>query len=46
MSDTSTIIELKNVCKTFDDTIAVENFNLAVQKGEFVTFRSPTGPGR
>ena len=36
MSDAKTIIELKDVCKSFDDTVAVENFNLTVQKGEFV----------
>ena len=46
MSETSTIIELKNVCKTFDDTVAVENFNLAIQKGEFVTFLGPSGCGK
>ena len=46
MSDTNTIIELKDVCKTFDDTIAVENFNLAIQKGEFVTFLGPSGCGK
>ena len=46
MSDANTIIELKNVCKSFDDTIAVENFNLTVKKGEFVTFLGPSGCGK
>ena len=46
MSGTNTIIELKDVCKSFDDTIAVENFNLAIQKGEFVTFLGPSGCGK
>ena len=45
MSQTSTIIELKDVCKSFDDTVAVENFNLSIQKGEFVTFLGPSGCG-
>ena len=46
MSQTSTIIELKDVCKSFDDTVAVENFNLSIQKGEFVTFLGPSGCGK
>ena len=46
MSDMNTIIELKDVCKTVDDTIAVENFNLAIQKGEFVTFSAPRAAAR
>ncbi|MDE7300926.1 MAG: ABC transporter ATP-binding protein, partial [Clostridia bacterium] len=41
------IIELKNVKKMFDDeTIAVDNFNLEVKKGEFVTFLGPSGCGK
>ncbi|MCD8371896.1 MAG: ABC transporter ATP-binding protein [Clostridia bacterium] len=40
------IIELIDVCKQFDDTIAVEHFNLTVQKGEFVTFLGPSGCGK
>ena len=34
------IIELNNVYKKFDDadTYVVENFNLKIKKGEFVTF--------
>ena len=46
MSESSTIIELRDVCKSFDDTIAVENFNLSIQKGEFVTFLGPSGCGK
>ena len=38
------IIELIDVKKVFDDeTIAVDNFNLEVKKGEFVTFLGPSG---
>lgn len=41
------IIELKNVSKIYDDeTIAVDNFNLYVRKGEFITFLGPSGCGK
>ena len=40
------IIELKNVSKHFGQTYAVDNFNLYVKKGEFVTFLGPSGCGK
>lgn len=40
------IIRLENVCKKFGSTYAVENFNLYVNKGEFVTFLGPSGCGK
>ena len=40
------IIELKNVSKHYDQTYAVEDFNLYVKKGEFVTFLGPSGCGK
>ena len=40
------IIELKNVCKHFGQTYAVEDFSLRVKKGEFVTFLGPSGCGK
>ncbi|MCF0116674.1 MAG: ABC transporter ATP-binding protein, partial [Bacilli bacterium] len=42
------IIELNNVQKKFDDSdvYAVENFNLKIKKGEFVTFLGPSGCGK
>lgn len=44
---TENIIELIDVCKVFDDdTVAVDNFNLQVKKGEFVTFLGPSGCGK
>jgi spermidine/putrescine transport system ATP-binding protein len=47
MSKSENIIELINVKKVFDDdTIAVDNFNLEVKKGEFVTFLGPSGCGK
>mgnify|MGYP000115716379 CR=1 FL=1 len=40
------IIELINVSKKYDDVYAVENFNLYVNKGEFITFLGPSGCGK
>lgn len=41
-----TVIELQNVSKQFDGKYAVENFNLSIKKGEFVTFLGPSGCGK
>ncbi len=46
MANSENIIELIDVCKVFDDTTAVENFNLTVKEGEFVTFLGPSGCGK
>ncbi len=40
------IIELKEVCKQFDGVTVVENMNLYVRKGEFITFLGPSGCGK
>ena len=40
------IIELLNVTKSYDDTVVVDNLNLYVRKGEFVTFLGPSGCGK
>ena len=41
------IIEPKNITKTYEDGFtAVNDFNLSVRKGEFVTFLGPSGCGK
>ena len=46
MENTSKIIELIDVCKEFDGVSVVENINLYVRKGEFITFLGPSGCGK
>lgn len=41
------LIEIKHVKKVYDgNTVVVEDFNLEVKKGEFVTFLGPSGCGK
>ena len=40
------IIEIVNVSKVFDETVAVENISFYVRKGEFITFLGPSGCGK
>jgi putative spermidine/putrescine transport system ATP-binding protein len=39
-------LELTGVQKRFGNTVAVENFDLAAEKGEFVSFLGPSGCGK
>ncbi len=41
-----THLTLTDICKQFAGTIAVDNFNLEVEKGEFVSFLGPSGCGK
>ena len=44
--NTENIIELKNVTRNLGDRFSVEDFNLSVRRGEFVTFLGPSGCGK
>ena len=46
MEDKNYIIDLKSVSKIFDGVTVVDNFNLYVKKGEFITFLGPSGCGK
>ncbi|HEU5097534.1 MAG TPA: ABC transporter ATP-binding protein, partial [Roseiflexaceae bacterium] len=39
-------LELTNVRKSFAQSTAVENFNLEVERGEFISFLGPSGCGK
>lgn len=39
-------LSISNVTKQFGDTVVVDNFNLDVERGEFVSFLGPSGCGK
>ncbi len=39
-------LTLEHVSKTFGSTVAVSDFNLAIEQGEFVSFLGPSGCGK
>lgn len=43
---TMAFVELHDVQKRFQTAMAVENFNLDVERGEFVSFLGPSGCGK
>ena len=40
------IIEIRNVTKVFDNVTVVDNMNLSVKRGDFVTLLGPSGCGK
>ena len=47
MEEKNTIIRLSHVCKSFEDGVTVvDDFNLDVKEGEFITILGPSGCGK
>lgn len=40
------MITVKNLCKKFDDNVIFDNFNINIEKGEFVVFAGDSGCGK
>ena len=40
------LVELKNICKSFDDQEVLHDFNLYIMENEFVTLLGPSGCGK
>ena len=40
------LIELKNITKSFDDNVVLDNVNLNVYQNEFITLLGPSGCGK
>lgn len=46
MQDFNYIIEVRNIHKSYKDKVVLDNINLSVRKGEFVTILGPSGCGK
>ncbi len=42
----SSLIELKGISKSFEDTMVLDNFDLTINQNEFVTLLGPSGCGK
>ena len=40
------IIELKNISKSYDDTVVLDNISLDIYDNEFITLLGPSGCGK
>ena len=46
MSDKKIIIKLEHVSKSFGDKVVLDDINLYIKEGEFITFLGPSGCGK
>ena len=46
MTNKENIIEIKNVCKSFGEKCILNNINISVKQGEFLTLLGPSGCGK
>ncbi|MGF6375834.1 spermidine/putrescine transport system ATP-binding protein [Clostridiales Family XIII bacterium PM5-7] len=42
----TSLIELRHISKSFDDTLVLDDFNLTVHENEFITLLGPSGCGK